>query len=73
MKEMCLKEQALDLIKNVNVDIEPNWDTLDDRYGKPSKLTDVIMYDIKKLKPVADGEDNKFLELFTVLRGVIES
>ena len=62
MKEMCLKEQALDLIKNVDDDIDAIWERLDDRYGKPSKLTDVIMYDIKKLKPVADGEDKKFLE-----------
>ena len=62
MKEMCLKDEALDLIKNVDDDIDAIWERLDDRYGKASKLTDVIMYDIKKLKPVSDGEDKKFLE-----------
>jgi len=62
MKEMCLKEEALDLIKNVDDDIGEIWERLDDRYGKASKLTDVIMHDIKKLKPVAEGEDKKFLE-----------
>ena len=63
LKEMCLKEEALELIKNVDDDTNAIWDRLDDRYGKASKLVDVIMYDIKTLKPVSDGEDKKFLEL----------
>ena len=60
---MCLKEEALELIKNVDDDIDLIWERLNDRYGKASKLVDVIMHDIKSLKPVSDGEDTKFLKL----------
>ena len=59
LKEMCLKGEALDIIKNVDHDASAIWSRLDDRFGKASKLVDVIMYDIKNLKPVADGEDKK--------------
>ena len=63
LKEMCLKGEALEIIKNVDHDASAIWSRLDDRFGKASKLVDVIMYDINNLKPVADGEDKKFLEL----------
>ncbi len=46
-------------MKNVDDDLKEMWRRLDDRYGRPSKLADVVMYDIKRIRPVRDGDDKK--------------
>ena len=63
----CLSKVAYDLVKNVDNDIAEMWRRLDDKYGKPSKLVDVIMYDIKKLKMVREGEEKSFIDLVDVI------
>jgi hypothetical protein len=59
----CLKDEALDVVKNIDDDIGKMWERLEECFGGISKLTDAVMYDIKMLKPVTDGEDKKFVAL----------
>ena len=47
----CLGSVPLDIICNVDDDFAEMWHQLDDEFGKASKLTDVIMKDIKKMRP----------------------
>ena len=43
------------------------WKRLDEKYGKAS---DVVMFDIKQLKVIKEGDNKRFIELFdTVERG----
>ena len=66
----CLGIVRLDIIRNVDDDLAEMWRRLDDEFGKASKLTDVIMKDIKKMRPVKDNDDKYFLELInTIERG----
>ena len=54
----------------VPLDIIPNVDDDLAEFRKASKLTDVIMKDIKKMRPVKDSDDKYFLELInTIERG----
>ena len=59
----CLTGEPLELVKNVGDNLMDMWSRLDERFGKTSKITDAIMYDIKQLKPVSDGDDRKFIDL----------
>ena len=59
----CLTGDALDDVKNVDHSIEEMWKRLDNKYGEPSKIIDVIMNDIKKIKPVKENENIKFIKL----------
>ena len=57
----CLIDIPYDLVNNVEDDLDEMWKILDDRYGSTSKLTESIMQDIKRTKPIKeDGE--KFVE-----------
>ena len=63
----CLKELALDIVKNVDDDISEMWKRLDEKYGKPSKLIDVVMVDIKNAKPILQGDDKRIVEFIDVI------
>ena len=39
------------------------WQRLDERFGRASKLTDTVMFDIKLLKPITERDDKTFLHL----------
>ena len=48
----CLTGSAADVVRNVDDDIAKMWERLDTQYGRPSKLVDMIMNEIKNLKAV---------------------
>ena len=58
----CLSCEPLEIVTNVDDDIKQMWSRLDERYGRSSKITDAIMYDIKHLKTVPDGDGRRFAE-----------
>ncbi|CAB3984062.1 RNA-directed DNA polymerase from transposon BS [Paramuricea clavata] len=66
----CLEGEAFDAIYNLDDDVTKMWKRLDEKYGLPSKLVDVVVYDIKNIKHLQEGDDQSFLELInTVEKG----
>lgn len=66
----CLSDAPFDAVCNVDDDIKEMWKRLDEKYGQPSKLADVVVFDIKNMGYVKEGDDEAFLELVnTVERG----
>ena len=65
----CLTKMPLDIVKNMDDDLDEMWKRLDEKYGKPSKLADVVMYDIKKLCAIREGDDKRFIDLVDVEKG----
>ena len=59
----CLSGEPKTLVKNVEDTLSDIWGRLDERFGRVSKITDAIMYDIKQLRPVTDGDEKKFIDL----------
>ena len=43
------------------------WSRLDAEYGSPSKIVDFVLSNIKKLKPIPDGNNVMFLELINTV------
>eukprot|EP00794_Sanderia_malayensis_P021205 gene21205-23287_t len=66
----CLTKLPLNIVKNVDDDLDEMWKRLDEKYGRTSKLADVVMFDIKRLRVVKEGDDRRFIELVeTVEKG----
>ena len=63
----CLSKEPLEIVKNVDDDIHQMWVRLNDRYGRSSKITDAIMYDIKHLKAVSDNDGKRFTEFVNTI------
>ena len=55
------------IVWNVYDNLVEMWKRLDGKYGKPSKFTDSVMNDIKKLRTVKEGDDKQFVELVDVI------
>ena len=65
----CLSGEPLEVVKNVDDDLDEMWSRLEDRFGRISKITDAIMFDIKKMKPVNDGDEKRFSEMVNAIEG----
>ena len=58
---------------NVDDDLKLMGQRLDDVYGRPSKIVDIVMYDIRKFKTFKDGEDKRFAEFVeTIENGFLD-
>ena len=44
------------------------WKYLDQNYGDPRIISDIVTADIEKFKPIQDGEDHKFCDLANLVR-----
>lgn len=65
----CLKDEALTLVENIESASEI-WERLDERYGSPSLLVDVIMNEIKSIGVVLDGDSSNLITFVnTIERG----
>ena len=63
----CLDDSVVEVVRNVDEDLDQMWRRLDDKFGRPSKLADIVIYDIKKLRKVEDGDNKRFIELVDVV------
>ena len=58
----CLIEPVDRIVRNVDDDLNLMWDRLDEKFGRPSKLAEVIMQDIKNIKKIQEGDHQAFVE-----------
>ena len=63
----CLNGEALRVIESVDDKFKEMWNRLDDKFGRPSLLVDVIMNDIKKMRRVRDGDNKSLLHLVDIV------
>ena len=59
----CITGDALITIKGVDDDFDEMIRRLDNKYGRPEKLSDAIVSQLKKLKKIQEGDTKKFIEL----------
>ena len=64
----CVLNDALKIITNVDDNIDEMWRRLDEKYGRISKRTDAIMFDMKQLKTIQEGDDRKFIEFVDLVK-----
>ena len=59
----CLKDDALKIVQGVDGDFDEMFKRLDIKYGKSTKIVDSVLYDLKKLRGINDGDTLKFINL----------
>ena len=62
----CLCEGQLEVVRGVDDDIEM-WRHVDEMYGDPAKITDVIINSIQRVKAIKEGEDKRFVEFVEII------
>jgi hypothetical protein len=64
----CLGPEPAKLIEGISSDLKTIWKYLDQIYGDPRVVSDVITSDLERFKPIQPGEDNHFCELVNLVR-----
>ena len=60
----CLGQEPADTVKSVDDDITAMWKRLDEKYGDPAKVADVVMCAIHNIKPIREGENKKIRRIY---------
>ena len=63
----CLSGVALEAVKSIDDNLEQMLERLNDKFGRPSKLADVIMNDIKQTRAVSDGDERTFVKFVNLI------
>ena len=63
----CLSKEPADVVKSIDDDLEPMSKRLDEKYGDPTKVVDVIMNAIQNTRNIRDCENNRLIELINIV------
>lgn len=63
----CLSGEALSVVHGVEDDFDKMFYRLDQRYADPIRLTDCIIEQLRKLKPIPEGDTIKFIDAVNVI------
>jgi len=63
----CLSKEPADAVKSIDDDLDTMWKRLDEKYGYPAKVVDVIMNTIQNTRHLKDGENKKFVEFIDIV------
>ena len=63
----CLSKEPADVVESIDDDLDTMWKRLDEKYGDPAKIVDVIMYAIQNTRNLKDGENKKFVEFINIV------
>ena len=66
----CLGESVKNVIMNIQDNIDEIWNRLDEKYGDPSRVADMVINDVRRLKYIKEGDNKAFMVLVeTIERG----
>ena len=63
----CLSKEPADVVKSIDDDLDTMWKRLDEKYGDPAKVVDVIMNAIQNTRNLKDGKNKKFVEFINIV------
>ncbi|XP_068741776.1 uncharacterized protein [Montipora capricornis] len=63
----CLDGEPAKLVKSVDDDIDEIGQRLNEKYGDPAKVADVIIDEIKRFRMLREREDKRFIEFVTLI------
>ena len=63
----CLSKEPADVVKSIDDDLDTMWKRLDEKYGDPAKVVDVILNAIQNTRNLKDDENKKFVEFINIV------
>lgn len=64
----CLGPEPSKLVDGISTDLKAAWNYLDQNYGDPRVVSDVVTADLERFKAIQPGEDQQFCELVNLVR-----
>ena len=58
----CLGNEPAKAVKSIDDDVTEMWKRLDEKYGDPAKVADVIIDGIRRTRMIREGEEKRFIE-----------
>ena len=59
----CLTGEALEIVKGVESDFDEMFKRLDEKYADNRKLVDVVINELKNIRPINEGDSKGFINL----------
>ena len=63
-----LRPEQAKLVEGISTDLNSAWNYLDQNYGDPRIVSDVVTSDIERFKALQTGEDHRFCDLVNLVR-----
>ena len=63
----CLGSNPATTVKSIDDDISEMWKRLDEKYGDPAKVADVIIDGIWRTRIIREGEEKRFVEFVEIV------
>ncbi|XP_068696959.1 uncharacterized protein [Montipora foliosa] len=63
----CLGSDPATTVKSIDDDISEMWKRLDEKYGDPAKVADVIIDGIRRTRIIREGEEKRFVEFVEIV------
>ena len=63
----CLTKEPLSVVRSVDDNIDEMLKRLDEKYGDPAKIADVVIDSIKRVKAIKEGDYKKFIKFVNVV------
>ena len=64
---LCFSKEAASTVKSIDDDLDAMWKRLDEKYGDPAKVVDVIMNCIQNTRNIKDGENRRLIEFINII------
>ncbi|XP_063601673.1 uncharacterized protein LOC134777747 [Penaeus indicus] len=61
--KMCLGGEALQAVKGSEGNYDEMFKRLDDKFGNPRKIVDLVISDLKSLRKISDGDTKGFIKM----------
>ena len=65
----CLETEPLKYVKNIEDSLDLIWNRLDEKYGQPSMLAELVMNEIKRYKSITDADDKGLVDFIELIEG----
>ena len=63
----CLGKEPKALVKSMDDDVQEMWRRLDEKYGDPAKIADVIIDSIRSFRTLKEEEGKRYIEFVTIV------
>ena len=63
----CLGNDPANFVKSIDDDISEMWKRLDEKYGDPAKVEDVIIDGIRRTRIIREGEEKRFVDFVEIV------
>ena len=64
----CLGSEPSKLVDGISTDLKAAWNYLDQNYGYPRVVSEVVTADLERFKAIQPGEDHRICDLVNIVR-----